>query len=91
MTDAIWKYELPIEDSFTLEMPVGAQVLSVQTQRDVACMWARVVLDSPKEKRQFRVIGTGNPIDYTTGPMSHLGTFQLANGNFVGHVFEVLP
>ena len=38
----IWKFELPANDSVTVEMPMGARILSTATQRDRLCVWAEV-------------------------------------------------
>lgn len=32
MSKTIWKYDVLVEDDFVLKMPIGAQVLTVQTQ-----------------------------------------------------------
>lgn len=82
----IWKYSL--SDRTTLEMPAGAQILSVQGQGMDICMWAQVHPNRRVVKRQFVVYGTGHPIpddeDFT-----YVGTAQLANGGLVFHVFEI--
>lgn len=85
----IYKYPLPIEDVVSIDMPVGAEVLTVQMQRGEPQLWALVPIDTwaPKERRLFRVAGTGHPIGSKV--RRYIGTFQLLNGDLVFHVFEV--
>ena len=85
----IWKYPVPVQDEFTVDMPPGAKVLSVQVQRDEPQMWAMVEEESygGKQRRRFRVIGTGHPISRDE-ILSFIGTFQLRGGALVFHLFE---
>ena len=92
----VYKYWIPIEDQFTLALPLGAQVLDVQMQGDAAQLWALVDPalmgpTAPCEAREFILRGTGHDIDLP-GPsaLSHCGTFQMQGGALVFHVFEVL-
>jgi hypothetical protein len=90
MTDrAIWKYTLEVTDLQTLEMPVGAEILSVQMQHGVPTLWATV---NPAALTQFRTIaihGTGNPIPGDPGIF--LGTVQqqVGNSTLVWHIFSL--
>ena len=59
----IYKYPVVVDDEFTIYLPEGAQVLSVDVQQDEPQMWVLVDPAAPKTKRTFRVIGTGHPID----------------------------
>ena len=95
----IWKFTLTITDEQVLEMPRGAQILSVQTQYDQPQLWALVDDGAPKTKRRVVVLGTGNDAAslakslwradegrYAPFPV-YVGTFQVRGGSFVGHVF----
>ena len=82
----IWKWNLEVTDRQTLEMPTGAEVLTVQVQNEVPQLWALCHPMSPKERRIFAVYGTGQPISH---PGKYIATFQLHGGGFVGHVFEI--
>ena len=80
----IWKFELPKQGN--VEMPKGAEILTVQTQNEKPCIWALVNPDAEKEERAFVIYGTGHYfqlIDY-----KYIGTFQLNEGRLVFHVFE---
>ena len=46
----IFKYPIPIEDHFTLEMPRGAKILTVKIQRENPQLWAMVDSETKKEK-----------------------------------------
>lgn len=85
----IWKYEVQTKSSFYLDMPEGALVLSVQMQRNVPCILAKVDTEARTRVRQFAVVGTGNPIHQDTTGWCFVGTFQLLGGDVVLHLFEV--
>lgn len=83
----IWKFALPCVDEAFVSMPVGAQILCVQTQINNPCLWAVVDPDAlTKEVRRFNIYGTGHEIEGEPG--TYIGTFQLAGGTLVFHVFE---
>lgn len=83
----IYKYQINVTDLFSIKLPVGYEVLSIQVQDDVPFMWCKINEGAPTENVYFSVVGTGHQIP----PVSkkYLGTFQLNNGRFVGHLFEV--
>lgn len=83
----IWKFGLQLTDRQTIEMPRAAEVLTAQMQGNTLCLWAEVVIGRHPEKREFLIIGTGNPIDPSV-EKKYIGTVQQ-NG-FVWHVFEKL-
>ena len=80
----IWKYV--IDPAAEIDMPWGAEILCIQAQNDVACMWALVDPTARTIKRKFSVYGTGQVIPEVPG--KYLGTFQLHGGSLVFHVFE---
>ena len=100
----IYKYEIPIQDHFTLELPRNAEILTVQTQKvkveelyekhERPFIWALVDIDSNKtmilEKRYFRVSGTGHDLteDYCK-IKEYIGTFQIKQHDLVFHLFEL--
>lgn len=85
---SVCKYPVPVTDLFHLDIPVGAEILMVQVQHGGPKIWALVDLSRPVERRFFRLAGTGHDIDDSVS-LTYIGTFQLNNGNFVGHVFEI--
>lgn len=86
----IYKYRIPIEDTFVISMPARAIVLSVQDQRGTPCIWAMVNPAFAVEPRRFRLAGTGYPIeDPHPARLNFVGTLQLVDGALTFHLFEV--
>lgn len=83
--DTIYKYEFPLSDTIRIAMPEGAEILHVDLQRGVPCLWARVETGADLVMREFSVIGTGQEI--REDGLTHVGTFQVLP--FVWHLFEV--
>lgn len=89
----IWSYRLkPLNKLYhDFNMPVGAEVLTIEVVQDVPVIYARINEDMElQEQRQFAVVGTGHEIPNENWPC--LGTAVLgANTKFplVLHVFEV--
>lgn len=82
----IYKYPLEIKDYQAIDMPIGAEILTVQTQNAIPCIWAMVDPDLASVKYEFGLFGTGFQIsDEFKG--KYIGTYQLSDGAFVGHVF----
>lgn len=85
----IWKFPLAAVSPYSVRMPKGAEVLTVQRQDKMACIWAMVDPDADTENRYFEIYGTGNPIHEDTAlSRRYIGTFQVSP--FVWHVFEQL-
>lgn len=85
----IWKFELETTDRQKVEMPIGAKILTVQTQNETPCLWALVNPERKERKeRYFEVFGTGHkiPLDLSR---EYIGTYQLKGGSLVFHVFEI--
>ena len=91
MGKVIWKYPVPVTDLFEVEMPIGAEVITVQMQGGAPYMWALVDSNRELETRFFRVAGTGNPLPDTMDLFGYLGTFQMLGGQLVWHLFERPP
>jgi len=81
----IHKYHITSET--TVEMPMGAQVLTVQTQHGEPCIWALVDPAAQSETRQNVAFGTGHPVPDDVA-LAYIGTFQIESGSLVFHVFE---
>ena len=85
MDTTIWKSDLAMKDAQTIEMPGGAEILSVGVQHGKPRIWARVQPGLPTERRTILVRGTGHPMN---GGGAFLGTFQLHGGTLIFHVFD---
>lgn len=82
----IWKYPLTVGRNVAFEMPLGAEVLTVQMQCGTPCMWAKVDPAKQTTTREFSIYGTGHEMPVTVG--EYRGTFQLEGGALVFHLFE---
>lgn len=91
MYKQIWKYQLDTSDWNVIEMPIGAEILTVQMQGENVCLWALCYPIEDKEKRVIEIIGTGHPVECdATIERKYIGTYQLLGGQLVFHVFERL-
>lgn len=85
----IFRYDVPIEDEFTLSLPEFAKILCVGERGGTGHMWVMLNPDAEKVTRKFRVLGTGHPIP-DASKLDYIGTFFMASGKLVWHVFESL-
>lgn len=85
MKTTVWKYILEVTDEQWLELPRGYRFLSVDVQNGVPCLWVQVDSEAVKDSILVVTVGTGEPM--RKDDMKFLGTYQLYNGSFVGHVF----
>jgi len=87
MMKVIYKYPLEITDTQAVNMPHGAQLLSVQKQNGELCLWALVDTAQPTAPRQIVIVGTGNPIQ---NPGTYVDSVQMENewGVLVWHIFD---
>jgi len=81
----IFKYVVPRELEFQHDMPEGAKILTVALQHGEPRIWALVDFAAEVKPRKFRVLMTGEPIEGIPG--TYVGTYQLDDGFFVGHLF----
>jgi len=93
----IWKFSTLIEgqfkEKFTLQMPIGAEILTIQTdeKNNHPTIWALVDPQAEMEDRFFELYGTGHSIHEDMGiERKYIGTYQYQRGEFVGHIFERL-
>jgi hypothetical protein len=84
---SIFKYPIQITDVQTLSMPEAAEILTVQIQDGVPCLWAIVDTQVVNQERVIEVFGTGRPLHQDMGiSRVYIGTVQ--ERPFVWHVFE---
>lgn len=93
--NTIWKYELRVTDRQEVDMPKGAQILSVQADEKNSgpnsvgqkiCVWALVDDRKRTETHVFDIYGTGH--ECLSEKMSYLATVQVSGGYLVWHVFH---
>lgn len=85
----IYKYHVPINDEFSLELPSGAKILCVGVQNNEPYIWVLVYSDYEVIKRYFSWRGTGHDCSNVSSA-NYIGTVQLYNGQLVFHLFESL-
>jgi hypothetical protein len=88
MNKTIYKYPIKITDMQNVIIPLNAEILSLQAQDDVPCIWALV---DPKEKEtravNLETFGTGHTIHCDMGTdRKFIATYQTKG--LVFHVFE---
>ena len=81
----VYKYMLETCDEQRVTMSTGAELLTVQVQHGVPCIWARVDIDPlvPQVQRLIRMRGTG----HQNANGVYVATFQYQFG-LVFHVFD---
>ncbi|KKL56065.1 hypothetical protein LCGC14_2249180 [marine sediment metagenome] len=82
----IWKYNIPVEGYYSIEMPFGAEILSFQLQYGLPTIWVLVEPTSEKVERRFRLVGTGHYIEESG--LKYIGTIKMLNDKLVYHLFE---
>lgn len=84
----IYKYELDLADRQSLSLPQGFEILSIQVQHGVPCLWARV--DSNEfvtAAIRIHCYGTGHDLPSET-ELKFIDTIQMAEGKLIFHFFE---
>lgn len=84
----IRKYQFFVDDTVTLALPRGAQILSVAKQRPIPGaleLWALVNTDEPKEERRLYVRGTGHNAEAVA---SARFITTVHEPSLVWHIFE---
>jgi hypothetical protein len=84
----IWKYSFPL-GPLTRQIPRGGVVLSFAMQFNIPCIWVLVDDGALMETRQFRIVGTGQPLPDPDNS-KFIGTVLADGGNFVWHLFEIV-
>lgn len=91
MSEQIWKFKLELKDIQSIEMPLGAVILSVKTQNDRPFIWALIDPEMKTTSRTFELIGTGNDIYQNMGvDRKFLDTVLILHETAVFHIFERL-
>ncbi len=87
----IWKAPLGVSQDrgYPVNMPEGADVLSVAAQGDELMVWFRCDPAKPIKQRRLLVIGTGIPGECPAADEARfIGTVLMMGGRLVLHVFE---
>lgn len=88
----ISKYQMPVLESFTMKLPVGAEIIRVADQGGMFWMWALVRTDVPDEIRRFRAFKCGGKVpDETESELFYLGFCAIFVQQELGlYLFEEL-
>lgn len=82
----VCKYQIPIEDYHSIEMPFGAEILHFAKQYGVPTLWALVEPSRELIKRRFRLAETG--YDIVEDGLKYIGTIKMLGDKFIYHLFE---
>lgn len=87
----IYKFEIPIKDTFEIEMPQYSKIVGFQMQNDIPVIWAVCNKTEPLVKRGFMLIGTGVEMSQQFNPdfIDYIGTIQMNDGKLVFHLFDL--
>ena len=83
--NTIYKYELDVTQSQKLELPSNCNILDLQVQNGVPCLW--VQLNDACETKVFdiQMYGTGWQLEESIHSYDYLGTVQI--DGFVWHYY----
>ena len=81
----IWKYDIPYDYQFDIDMPAGARILCVGVPAGELCMHAECDTAAPLESRTFKVFYTHSYFE--DEGMTYVGSLSI--DHYVAHVYEV--
>ena len=85
----IYKYDLRNTDKQVVMLPIGAKILTIQSQYEEPKLWAFVNPDAEIEQRHIEIFGTGHELIYDAGAeRNYISTYQLSGEYYVFHAFE---
>lgn len=93
MTKKIFKYPLKQLARQHVLIPYESEILHVGVQRnpltgeEVITLWASVDPDENLVEWEFRIVGTGWDVPENG---EHVGTVELADGNFIWHIYDLM-
>jgi len=84
----VYKYEVPFEDYFMLQLPKEASFLSFAEQKGNLFLWTLVDTEKAITSYNFRLTGTGHPLPQMAN-LRHIGTCRapIVDSNVVWHLF----
>ena len=85
----IYKYPLPVQEKFVLDLPSGAVILRVDDVDGMFYLWAVVDPSAPLVPRHFECYKTGQPILTPMYGLQYLGLCKLFIMQELGlYIFE---
>lgn len=58
----IFKYQMPVLEHFTMQLPQGAEIIRMEDQGGMFWLWAVIDTEAPVEEREFYAFKTGAKI-----------------------------
>ena len=83
----IWKYELPIGDQFTIDIPNAGRIVHAEVIDNKPFIW--VLVDESEGLLRWHFTGYGTGYKMPADPGNHVKTFVMSEGKFVYHVFYI--
>lgn len=74
----IYKYPIPVQPEFIIDIPRGSNILSFQLQKDEPTIWCSVHPENEYIPYHFRLIGTGHEFNKDE-VLTFIGTIQINN------------
>lgn len=74
---AIYKYSLPVQEKYTIELPRGARIIRVEDVDGLFFLWAIVDTEAELEPRNLEFYKTGQPIETPLEDLVMVGTCKL--------------
>lgn len=73
----IYKYSLPVQEKFVIELPAGAQIIRVDDVAGLFWLWAIVDTEAALVSRYIECYKTGQPIETPLHNLMYLGPCKL--------------
>ena len=73
----IFKYSLPVQEKFMLELPSGAEIIRVDDVDGKFWLWAIVDPEAANEPRRFECYKTGQPMETQRDHLKYIGFCKL--------------
>jgi hypothetical protein len=80
----IWKFPLSLNTEQEIKLPREAVIISVQFQKGILFLWAKIDTESDTEERKVAIVVTGDDCDWCSR-WNYIGTVQ--NNIYVWHIF----
>jgi hypothetical protein len=84
----VYKYRLPLDEAFTIDLPRAAQLLSIQVQDGDAVLYALVDTEFESVSVEFRQVLTGQALPDVA--LNYIGSYRFRLDGLVYHIFEVI-
>ena len=81
----VYKYEVNMQGRTLL--PIGAEILRIESQHGTIQLWALIEPDNTFEARAILIAATGELLPENAA-LRHINTFLMDDGNYVFHAFE---